>query len=220
MRSFFLPNWSPPDDPARPLPAEGRPWPSGNHDEVPPSGNLKLPHLRLHLFFPGRMELRFHWRAPSLCFLYSSDDDNSFGHSEEIWNIDILVKVAPYQQEWWDQPNWDLRRIPPENIWNSSSFFFWLCSVFSSDDNIFKAFTFIGCKKSKAKSRFAFTGQSLGRNLLLNRFGNLVIFRNFFLTGGGWGARVLNYIAFFCHFMCFYFLIGMVNFLFWVGGIC
>ena len=28
MRSFFLPNWSPPDDPARPLPAEGRPWPS------------------------------------------------------------------------------------------------------------------------------------------------------------------------------------------------
>ena len=30
MRSFFLPNWSPPDDPARPLPAEGRPWPSGD----------------------------------------------------------------------------------------------------------------------------------------------------------------------------------------------
>ena len=32
MRSFFLPNWSPPDDPARPLPAEGRPWPS-EYDE-------------------------------------------------------------------------------------------------------------------------------------------------------------------------------------------
>ena len=28
MGSFFLPNWSPLDDPARPLPAEGRPWPS------------------------------------------------------------------------------------------------------------------------------------------------------------------------------------------------
>ena len=34
MRSFFLPNWSPPDDPARPLPAEGRPWPSGDNDDV------------------------------------------------------------------------------------------------------------------------------------------------------------------------------------------
>ena len=33
MRSFFLPNWSPPDDPARPLPAEGRPWPSGDDDD-------------------------------------------------------------------------------------------------------------------------------------------------------------------------------------------
>ena len=33
MRSFFLPNWSPPDDPARPLPAEGRPWPSDDDDE-------------------------------------------------------------------------------------------------------------------------------------------------------------------------------------------
>ena len=33
MRSFFLPNWSPPDDPARPLPAEGRPWPSGDNDD-------------------------------------------------------------------------------------------------------------------------------------------------------------------------------------------
>ena len=32
MRSFFLPNWSPPDDPARPLPAEGRPWPSDDDD--------------------------------------------------------------------------------------------------------------------------------------------------------------------------------------------
>ena len=33
MRSFFLPNWSPPDDPARPLPAEGRPWPSDHNDD-------------------------------------------------------------------------------------------------------------------------------------------------------------------------------------------
>ena len=33
MRSFFLPNWSPPDDPARPLPAEGRPWPSDDDDD-------------------------------------------------------------------------------------------------------------------------------------------------------------------------------------------
>ena len=33
MRSFFLPNWSPPDDPARPLPAEGRPWPSDGDDD-------------------------------------------------------------------------------------------------------------------------------------------------------------------------------------------
>ena len=33
MRSFFLPNWSPPDDPARPLPAEGRPWPSEDYDD-------------------------------------------------------------------------------------------------------------------------------------------------------------------------------------------
>ena len=33
MRSFFLPNWSPPDDPARPLPAEGRPWPSNDNDD-------------------------------------------------------------------------------------------------------------------------------------------------------------------------------------------
>ena len=33
MRSFFLPNWSPPDDPARPLPAEGRPWPSDDNDD-------------------------------------------------------------------------------------------------------------------------------------------------------------------------------------------
>ena len=32
MRSFFLPNWSPGDDPARPLPAEGRPWPSDDDD--------------------------------------------------------------------------------------------------------------------------------------------------------------------------------------------
>ena len=32
MGSFFLPNWSPPDDPARPLPAEGRPWPSDDDD--------------------------------------------------------------------------------------------------------------------------------------------------------------------------------------------
>ena len=34
MGSFFLPNWSPPDDPARPLPAEGRPWPSDDDDDV------------------------------------------------------------------------------------------------------------------------------------------------------------------------------------------
>ena len=34
MRSFFLPNWSPPDDPARPLPAEGRPWPSVHNVDV------------------------------------------------------------------------------------------------------------------------------------------------------------------------------------------
>ena len=33
MRSFFLPNWSPPDNPARPLPAEGRPWPSDDDDD-------------------------------------------------------------------------------------------------------------------------------------------------------------------------------------------
>ena len=33
MGSFFLPNWSPPDDPARPLPAEGRPWPSDDDDD-------------------------------------------------------------------------------------------------------------------------------------------------------------------------------------------
>ena len=33
MSSFFLPNWSPPNDPARPLPAEGRPWPSDNDDD-------------------------------------------------------------------------------------------------------------------------------------------------------------------------------------------
>ena len=33
MGSFFLPNWSPPDDPARPLPAEGRPWPSEDDGE-------------------------------------------------------------------------------------------------------------------------------------------------------------------------------------------
>ena len=33
MRSFFLPNWSIPDDPARPLPAEGRPWPSGDNGD-------------------------------------------------------------------------------------------------------------------------------------------------------------------------------------------
>ena len=32
MSSFFLSNWSPPDDPARPLPAEGRPWPSYDYD--------------------------------------------------------------------------------------------------------------------------------------------------------------------------------------------
>ena len=32
MSSFFLPNWSPPDDPARPLPAEDRPWPSDDND--------------------------------------------------------------------------------------------------------------------------------------------------------------------------------------------
>ena len=32
MSSFFLSNWSPPDDPARPLPAEGRPWPSDDYD--------------------------------------------------------------------------------------------------------------------------------------------------------------------------------------------
>ena len=42
MSSFFLPNWSPPDDPARPLPAEGRPWPSdddddGDDDDDPPN---------------------------------------------------------------------------------------------------------------------------------------------------------------------------------------
>ena len=33
MSSFFLPNWSPPDDPARPLPAGGRPWPSDDDDD-------------------------------------------------------------------------------------------------------------------------------------------------------------------------------------------
>ena len=33
MSSFFLPNWSPPDDPARPLPAEGRPGPSDDDDD-------------------------------------------------------------------------------------------------------------------------------------------------------------------------------------------
>ena len=33
MSSFFLSNWSPPDDPARPLPAEGRPWPSDDDDD-------------------------------------------------------------------------------------------------------------------------------------------------------------------------------------------
>ena len=33
MSSFFLPNWSPPDDPARPLPAEGRPWPRYDYDD-------------------------------------------------------------------------------------------------------------------------------------------------------------------------------------------
>ena len=33
MSSFFLSNWSPPDDPARPLPAEGRPWPSEDNDD-------------------------------------------------------------------------------------------------------------------------------------------------------------------------------------------
>ena len=33
MGSFFLPNWSPPDDPARPLPAEGRPWPSDDDED-------------------------------------------------------------------------------------------------------------------------------------------------------------------------------------------
>ena len=31
---FIFPDWSPPDDPARPLPAEGRPWPSGDDDGV------------------------------------------------------------------------------------------------------------------------------------------------------------------------------------------
>ena len=40
MRSFFLPNWSPPDDPARPLPAEGRPWPSG--DDYDDSDDVKM----------------------------------------------------------------------------------------------------------------------------------------------------------------------------------
>ena len=41
MRSFFLPNWSPPDDPARPLPAEGRPWPSDDDDGVDLHSNTK-----------------------------------------------------------------------------------------------------------------------------------------------------------------------------------
>ena len=39
MRSFFLPNWSPPDDPARPLPAEGRPWPSDDDDDDDDDGD-------------------------------------------------------------------------------------------------------------------------------------------------------------------------------------
>ena len=41
MRSFFLPNWSPPDDPARPLPAEGRPWPSDNNNNNDNNNNDK-----------------------------------------------------------------------------------------------------------------------------------------------------------------------------------
>ena len=41
MRSFFLPNWSPPDDPARPLPAEGRPWPSDDDDDHDDNDNDK-----------------------------------------------------------------------------------------------------------------------------------------------------------------------------------
>ena len=44
MRSFFLPNWSPPDDPARPLPAEGRPWPSGDDDDPANVSVKKKPH--------------------------------------------------------------------------------------------------------------------------------------------------------------------------------
>ena len=39
MGSFFLPNWSPLDDPARPLPAEGRPWPSYHDDDDDDNGD-------------------------------------------------------------------------------------------------------------------------------------------------------------------------------------
>ena len=49
MRSFFLPNWSPPDDPARPLPAEGRPWPSDDDDDgddLPSGVKWRLPRVK------------------------------------------------------------------------------------------------------------------------------------------------------------------------------
>ena len=51
MRSFFLPNWSPPDDPARPLPAEGRPWPSDDDDDD------ALDDVSLMMFYRMNMEM-------------------------------------------------------------------------------------------------------------------------------------------------------------------
>ena len=57
MGSFFLPNWSPPDDPARPLPAEGRPWPSDDDDEVDSDPHVCVLNLHFEQNFPNKQKV-------------------------------------------------------------------------------------------------------------------------------------------------------------------
>ena len=67
MGSFFLPNWSPPDDPARPLPAEGRPWPSDYNDDVDDKDNNDDNDERMSITKVGGKAIRWSqfvtWRA-------------------------------------------------------------------------------------------------------------------------------------------------------------
>ena len=92
MSSFFLSNWSPPDDPARPLPAEGRPWPSDDDDE------LKEEEIRgerasveqtliLQYIRPGHISPSLHARDDQD---YEHDDGDSHG-DEKCYNLKIKI---------------------------------------------------------------------------------------------------------------------------------